>query len=213
MAREFTMQSFGSLTTRLCGILYGGKEAEVIGFAAELEARVPFSACVKANTFYSTSVVAMGSCIGKILRHRRGAQVVNSIVSWVSINMIQHRRHRLAVDQKPRKPMRLKLVIPDDDVDLGALLDVSRNSTSPFGVPPLAGFPTWEVSQWSCAPAEFSSCLAVIQALADILARWQCSESHLILRTGSLVRRAVAWQALPFSAASYSTDAHEGLAP
>ena len=136
-----------------------------------------------------------------VLGGRCGPKIGYSGVGSVAVDMVDFIRHRLSVDHEPCKAMgKIKAAI---DLYLSVTVGsrCSGNSACVSHVAFFAGGLIEEMRKRPHAPMEHARVRSVIQALANILARWHFLWSHSILLPGSLVRRAVAWQASPFSAA------------
>jgi hypothetical protein len=202
---EFTMEPFGCFSAR-CGSLLDSVEcANVMRAAVFRHAGDKSSSELNQEyAFHSRGAVAVHSLVGEISRIVSHSKIRATIVPFVAINVVDYSRNRFAIDQQPREPVSQEpgTVYVNSEIAVGSGGPSNRSGIA--GIPSRMFMRPVKVLRRPFAPSEFTGCLVIVQALANILARWQHLESHLILLPGSLVRRAVAWQALPFSAGGIS---------
>jgi len=154
--------------------------------------------------FYPRCAIAMPPLVGEVPRVVSQSKVCDPVIPFVTINVVDYERNWFAVGQQPCEPVGHEpgAIYVDGKVAISSR--GTRKSASISRIPPGTLSRAAEVVRWPDAPLEYSAIRTVIEALADILAIWQRLSSHLILLPGSLVRRAVAWQASPFSAGAIS---------
>ena len=189
------MQTRGGLPARSGGFLKTVKGAEVMPHASDGDIRniAPCPDLQGKDTLNSRQVIGAPARIHLILGCRRGAQVGNSVVQWIAINVVDDIRHCLSVDEQPSKPMQSI----GNPVDGCALIVVAASVSTPHRLAGVSAAPAFvfivspEVMRWPVSPYESACFWIVIQALAYIGRIRQCLRSHSDLHTGLVVRGGV----------------------
>jgi hypothetical protein len=118
------------------GFLWSGKDPEVDAFAVDADPCAPFRA-FSINAFEARTIAPAG--VARILSMGRVAQIRDAIVRPIAISMIDLSCRVLAVDIKPREPMRVMRYPADPDQDVPVRVRVtclhSRGHASPRYAP------------------------------------------------------------------------------
>jgi hypothetical protein len=189
------MQTRGGLPARSGGFLKTVKGAEVMSHTSDGDIR-DIASCPdlqRKDALNSRQIISAAPSVHLILGCRCGAQVGNSVVQWVAINVVDDIRHCLSVDEQPSKPMQSI----DNPVDGCALIIVAASVSTPHRLAGVSAAPAFvfivspEVMLRPVSPYESACCWIVIQAFAHISRVWQYLRSHSDLHTGLVVRDGV----------------------
>ena len=174
-----------------CYGLAGSSRFIGCGEGAEVTAsclRYEFAVFCSPHTLNAKLIAVFHSDVCTVEPLCRGPQVFDAIIKCVAVFVINHVRHWFTADMQPYQPVRFPVAATKSNVQVATIPRVTLGFDPPRDCPRVSVIPTQKRTvireQFSLPrqPDEVSGRRVVAQQLVKQRARWQGSDSHMILR-------------------------------